>query len=291
MVSTYSPNKNLELPGNGDYVDTWNVPANADFTVIDKALGSTQTYTLGSSNVTVTTSESQNLQLYLQGTLTASVTIFLPAVSGMWIINNQTTGSFTVTVKTVAVGSTGVTVTRGVRSFVAANGTNVYFADDRVTPYSAPQDLSTTSSTVRFNSIGIGTAASGTTGEIRATGNITAYYSDARLKTDIRDIDNALAKVNMLRGVHYVANDLAEKLGYDDKSPQVGVLAQDVDVVLPEAVTAAPFDTDWDGESLSGENYLTVRYERIIPLLIEAIKDLSKEVDTLKARLNDGNPS
>jgi len=284
MVSTYSPNKNLELPGNGDYVDTWNVPANSDFTVIDKAFGSTQTYTLSSSNVTVTTSESQNLRLYLQGTLTANVNILLPAVGGMWIVDNQTTGSFTVTVKTVAGGSTGVAVTQGVRSFITANGTNVYFADDRVTPYTSPQDLTTTSSTVRFNSIGIGTAASGTTGEIRATGNITAFYSDRRLKKDIQPIEGALDMLESIRGVRYVQNEIAAAMGYNDPSVQVGVIAQEVQAVLPEAVTAAPFDIGMDGQSMSGENYLTVRYDRIIPLLIQAVKELSDEVAALKAR-------
>ena len=284
MVSTYSPNKNLELPGNGDYVDTWNVPANSDFTVIDKAFGSTQTYTLSSSNVTVTTSESQNLRIYLQGTLTANVNIFLPAVGGMWIVDNETTGSFTVTVKTVAGGSTGVAVSQGVRSFITANGTNVYFADDRVTPYTAPQDLSTTSSTVQFNSIGIGTTASGTTGEIRATGNITAYYSDKRLKKDIEPIDNALEMLMGIRGVRYVQNEIAAAMGYNDPAVQVGVIAQEVQAVLPEAVTAAPFDIGMDGKSMSGEDYLTVRYDRIIPLLIQAVKELSDEVAALKAR-------
>ena len=284
MVSTYSPNKNLELPGNGDYVDTWNVPANSDFTVIDKAFGSTQTYTLSSSNVTVTTSESQNLRIYLQGTLTANVNILLPAVGGMWIVDNQTTGSFTVTVKTVAGGSTGVAVTQGVRSFITANGTNVYFADDRVTPYSSPQDLSTTSTTVRFNSIGIGTAASGTTGEILATGNITAFYSDRRLKKDIQPIEGALDMLGSIRGVRYVQNEIAAAMGYNDPSVQVGVIAQEVQSVLPEAVTAAPFDIGMDGKSMSGEDYLTVRYDRIIPLLIQAIKELSDEVAALKSR-------
>ena len=284
MVSTYSPNKNLELPGNGDYVDTWNVPANSDFTVIDKAFGSTQTYTLNSSNVTVTTSESQNLRIYLQGTLTANVNILLPAVGGMWIVDNETTGSFTITVKTVAGGSTGVAVSQGVRSFITANGTNVYFADDRVTPYTAPQDLSTTSSTVQFNSIGIGTAASGTTGEIRATGNITAYYSDKRLKKDIEPIDNALEMLAGIRGVRYVQNEVAAAMGYNDPAVQVGVIAQEVQAVLPEAVTAAPFDIGMDGKSMSGEDYLTVRYDRIIPLLIQAVKELSDEVAALKTR-------
>jgi len=284
MVSTFSTNKNLELPGNGDYVDTWNVPANGDFSIIDKAFGSTQTYTLSSSNVTVTTSESQNLRFYLQGTLTANIIISLPAVGGMWIVDNQTTGSFTVTIKTVAGGSTGVAVTQGVRSFITANGTNVNFADDRVTPYTAPQDLSTTSSTVRFNSIGIGTAASGTTGEIRATGNITAYYSDKRLKKDIEPIDNALEMLMGIRGVRYVQNEIAAAMGYNDPAVQVGVIAQEVQAVLPEAVTAAPFDIGMDGKSMSGENYLTVRYDRIIPLLIQAVKELSDEVAALKAR-------
>jgi len=284
MVSQYSPNKNLELPGNGDAVDRWNEPANSDFTVIDKAFGGTQTYTLSSSNVTVTTSESQNLRLYLQGTLTANVNILLPAVGGMWIVDNQTTGSFTVTVKTVAGGSTGVAVTQGVRSFITANGTNVYFADDRVTPYTSPQDLTTTSTTVRFNSIGIGTAASGTTGEIRATGNITAFYSDRRLKKDIQPIDGALEMLESIRGVRYVQNEIAAAMGYNDPSVQVGVIAQEVQAVLPEAVTAAPFDIGMDGQSMSGENYLTVRYDRIIPLLIQAVKELSDEVAALKAR-------
>ena len=55
-----------------------------------------------------------------------------------------------------------------------------------------------------------------------------------------------------------------------------GLFAQDVQEVLPEAVHPAPFDVD-GGESISGENYLTIQYEKVVPLLVEAIKELRKK--------------
>lgn len=122
--------------------------------------------------------------------------------------------------------------------------------------------------------------------EIAATGNITAYYSDERLKTKTGAIDNALDKVSSLEGFLYVENDLARSLGYSNKKQQVGVSAQAVKAVLPEAVSLAPvdFETLEDGTivSKSGEEYLTVDYSRIVPLLIEAIKELRAEVEALK---------
>lgn len=134
-------------------------------------------------------------------------------------------------------------------------------------------------------SLGIGTPASGTAGEIRATNNVTSYYSDKRLKANLRPIENALSKVLKIGGYLYEQNPEAEKFGYKNYETQVGVIAQEIQAVQPEAVTLAPFDIDEDGISKSGENYLTVRYERLIPLLIEAIKELQAEVATLKARL------
>lgn len=136
-----------------------------------------------------------------------------------------------------------------------------------------------------FTSLGVGTSASATTGEIRATNQITAYYSDERLKTNIELIPNALEKVMTLRGVTYNANKLAESFGYINKEKQVGVLASDVEKVLPEAVKPAPFDImlfEHTEISKSGENYKTVQYEKIVPLLIEAIKELNIEIKKLK---------
>jgi hypothetical protein len=120
------------------------------------------------------------------------------------------------------------------------------------------------------------------TGDITATGNIIGYYSDSRLKTNIKTIDNALDRVSAMSGVFYTASELAATYGYTSTGTEVGVIAQQVQDVLPEVIKLAPFDTNADGTSKSGENYLTVQYERIVPLLIEAIKELKAEIDLLK---------
>jgi len=128
-----------------------------------------------------------------------------------------------------------------------------------------------TVSNIQISSLGVGTGTFGNVGEIRATNNITAYYSDERLKTRLGAIENALDKVNQLSGFYHEANELAESLGYT-KVREVGVSAQEVQRVLPEIVAPAPIDPQ----------YLTVRYERLTPLLIEAIKELRKEVNDIK---------
>jgi hypothetical protein len=137
----------------------------------------------------------------------------------------------------------------------------------------------------QITALGVGTAASATTGEIRATNQIVAFYSDERLKENIEIIPDALNKVMSLRGVTYTPNSVAESYGYT-KEKMVGVIAQEVELVLPEAVKAAPFDIEQleDGTevSKSGENYKTVQYEKLVPLLIEAIKQLNDEVMKLK---------
>ena len=123
-------------------------------------------------------------------------------------------------------------------------------------------------------SLGVGTTPSGTTGEIRATGNITAYYSDDRLKTKLGVIENALDKICSLEGFYYEANETAQALGYEPVR-EVGISAQATQKVLPEIVAPAPID----------EKYLTVRYERLAPLLIEAIKELREENKLLREEI------
>jgi hypothetical protein len=122
--------------------------------------------------------------------------------------------------------------------------------------------------------------------QIAATSDITAYYSDERLKENLGPIENPLDKVNKLNGFYYVNNDLAKTFGYNDAKLQVGVSAQEVQAILPEVVSMAPFDfeTSEDGTTVSksGENYLTVKYDKIVPLLIEAIKELTEEVNKIK---------
>ena len=103
-------------------------------------------------------------------------------------------------------------------------------------------------------------------GHFTATGNITAY-SDIRLKDDIQPIEGALEKVGTLSGNTYQRNDLLDK---DPERRYAGVIAQEVEVVLPEAVSEAE-----DGTK-------TVDYNAVIALLVESIKELKAEVEELK---------
>ena len=125
--------------------------------------------------------------------------------------------------------------------------------------------------------------------QIIATGDITAFYSDARLKENITPIKGALNAVLSWQGVRYNANELANTLaGYDRKTVHVGLLAQQVQKTTPEAVCLAPFDrTEEIGKSASGENYLTVKYERLVPVLVEAIREQSGKIARLETAIQD----
>jgi len=115
-------------------------------------------------------------------------------------------------------------------------------------------------------------------GNIAATGDITAFYSDERLKDFDGKIDGALDKLDKINGYYYKGNDIAAEFGYNTDERQVGVSAQEVEAILPEVVKTAPI-------SLNGEtDYKTVQYEKMVPLLIEAIKELKAEIEELKKK-------
>jgi hypothetical protein len=110
-------------------------------------------------------------------------------------------------------------------------------------------------------------------GDVITSANITAYgnlsaYSDRRLKSNIKTLDSALDKVLKLRGVSYVK---------DGKS-QVGVIAQEVNQVVPEVVLGTE----------SEDSYLSVSYGNLVGLLIEAIKEQQKTIESLRAEINGG---
>ena len=125
------------------------------------------------------------------------------------------------------------------------------------------------------------------TGTITATGDITALTSDKRLKKNIKILSNPLEKINQLSGFTYDWSlDKCSEAGFIPKDEeQIGVFAQDIQSVIPQAVKPAPFDTDSEGNSISGDNYLTVQYEKIVPLLIECIKEQQKQIDELKNKV------
>ena len=112
-----------------------------------------------------------------------------------------------------------------------------------------------------------------TANNISAVGDVTVFASDIRLKTNIKPIDNAISKVLSLNGFTYSFNEIGESLGFDAGVRHSGVSAQDVQEVLPEAVCPAPVS----------EDYLTVKYEKIVPLLIEAIKEQQEQINILIA--------
>ena len=120
--------------------------------------------------------------------------------------------------------------------------------------------------------IGIMTASSynlQVAGTIGASGDITAFYSDERLKTKTGTLTGALDKVCSLDTFTYVNNELAQSFGFKDTKERLGLSAQQVQKVAPQTVSPAPFDA----ENQSGQNYLTVQYEKLVPLLIEALKE------------------
>ena len=125
--------------------------------------------------------------------------------------------------------------------------------------------------------------------EIRATGDVKAFYSDERLKNRVGEIESPLDKVLSLTGFYYKENESAKAFGYSSDKTMVGLSAQEVQKVLPEVVDLAPFDTTQDANgkdvSKSGQDYLTVNYGKLVPLLVEAIKEQQKQIEELKGKL------
>lgn len=241
-----------------------------------------------STNTANSVVKRDSLGNFSAGTISANLNATAATIGTLTLTNdlsvaNGGTGISSFSNGQLAIGNSSGTLTAATLTGTA-NRITITNGNGSIT-ISAPQDIATTSNP-RFGSLGIGTAASGTTGEIRATNQITSYYSDERLKEDIVEITDALDKVMQLRGVTYKPNSIAEELGYKKES-QVGVIAQDVEKVLPEAVKPAPFDImlfENTEISRSGQNYKTVQYEKLVPLLIEAIKELNKEVKQLKSK-------
>jgi hypothetical protein len=194
----------------------------------------------------------------------------------------------------IANGGSGATTAQGgMNAFAGAvtsgqylrgNGSNVVMSTiqagdvptlNQNTTGSAATFTSTTQNS-QFNSIGVGTPGSATTGEIRATNNVTAFYSsDRTLKENIRDIPDALNKACAIGGKLFDwTDDYIKQHGGEDgyfvQKADFGVIAQDVKPHLPEAVK-----TREDGT-------LAVDYEKLCALAFAAIAELRAEVEALK---------
>jgi len=276
--------------------------------------GGAQTTALLIADGSTTSSDARNLIIELSGIITGNQIVTVPDnIKKSYIVVNSTTGAHTVqfktasgtgftfgaTEKTIAIlysdGNNIVEVINNTQNlqdladlantdgnFIVGDGTN-FVAESGAT---ARTSIGLgTSSDVQFNdgqldSLGVGTAASGTTGQIRATDDITAFYSsDVALKEDIENISNPLESLKKLNGVLFNWKDeWIKKQGGEDgyfvRKKDVGVIAQEVEKVLPEAVAQRK------------DGIKAVKYDRLTCLLIEAVKVLSDKVEKLTKEKN-----
>jgi hypothetical protein len=143
------------------------------------------------------------------------------------------------------------------------------------------QGASPTNTTPNLARMGVN-ASLGPQGTIQVSGDITASFSDMRLKDNISLINNSIDKLMSISGIFYRQNRHAEKFGYPRSfDRKIGVIAQQVDAVMPEVVAPAPFDVDEHGNSISGENYLTVQYDRLVPLIVQVINEQQDRIIAL----------
>lgn len=169
MASTYTTNKVIEKPGNGDYVDTWNVPANSDFDIIDQAFGGTTSLNATSGSATLTDTQYRSLFLSISGAMSAGVTYTIPSgVGGQWIIHNTTTdssgGPWTVTIASAG-GGASLVIPRNTRIMAVCNGTSIrplaYLYED------GSGNLYVTNNIVAGGSVSAGTTSSDAIGNLR----------------------------------------------------------------------------------------------------------------------------
>lgn len=173
------------------------------------------------------------------------------------------------TVTTVVGGSGGITMQRGNASvtgyneFVAANGVRQGY--------------------IGYSSTNSGTTDAGTLNFVMAqanfTGEVVAYASDARLKKNVTVIEDAMEKIATLGGYSYDWDlEKSRRLGFTPTNKhEHGLLAQEVQKVMPDAVTAAPFNSD----------YLTVKYERIVALLVAGMNEQQAQINALMSEVEE----
>jgi hypothetical protein len=190
-------------------------------------------------------------KLDADGVISGSSQVSLGSASGNIALATQTTGNYVASL----VEGTGVTITNN--------------SGENATPTIAIGQAVATTSNVRFGSIGVGMDASGTSGRIDAANDVVAFStSDVRLKENIKPIENALDKISKISGNTYDWKvELKDVHGYEGND--VGVIAQEVEAVLPQLVQ----DRD--------NGYKAVKYDKLVALLIEGIKEQQTQIHSL----------
>ena len=192
MASTFTTNKVIEKPGNGDYVDTWNVPANGDFDIIDQAFGGTTSLNATGGSATLTDAQYRSLFLGISGAISAGVVYTIPSgKAGQWIVYNSTTdasgGPWTITIASAG-GGTSFVVPRNTRMHIVCDGTNVrklsYLYEDGSGNLVITNGILAGGNIVAAATLTAGTTVSDTSGNLRSvppnsqSGGYTLQASD-----------------------------------------------------------------------------------------------------------------
>jgi hypothetical protein len=274
----------IRITGTQSVVKVITGPSYSKLYMVDHA-GATSAVTFKAAGQTgVSVAVGEKCFVYYNGTDYVKVASSVVSASSLTGVVGLANGGSGQTTAQAAMNAFAGAVTSG--SYLRGNGTNVVMntiqaADvptlNQNTSGSAAT-FTSTSQNSQFNSIGVGTAGSGTAGEIRATNNVTAYYSsDIKFKENVRVIPDALATVNAIGGKLFdwtdeYIEDHGGADGYFVQKADFGVIAQDVQKVFPIAVR-----TREDGS-------LAVDYEKLGALAFAALIELTKRVEALEAK-------
>jgi len=222
--------------------------------------------TLSSSvNSRLVTLEGKDITITLTGEVTGTGTItdlgnvsFATTIAANSVaLGTDTTGNYVASL----VEGTGVTITNN--------------SGEGATPTIAIGQAVATSDNVRFNSLGIGMAASATAGRIDATNDIVAFSSsDIRFKENIKPIENAIDKIRKISGNTYDWKE-ENKIEHGYEGNDVGVIAQEIEAVLPQLVQTRE------------SGYKAVKYDKLVALLIEGIKEQQLQIEQLRIDLDN----
>jgi hypothetical protein len=169
-------------------------------------------------------------------------------------------------------GSNGSSGTSGTTTITNASADRVMTSEGGVT-LNGEANLTFNGTTLYVaGALGVGTSTPTTTGLIRATNDVIAFYgSDERLKENITPIENSLDILKQINGYYF---DWKEMPGvHENEGHDIGVIAQEIDAVLPEIVTTRD------------NGYMAVKYEKLVALLIQTNKEILNRVEALEAKI------
>jgi len=253
-------------------------PAFADLSLTDFSSVSASLAALTAGTITIN-NDANNRVLTANGNSTLNGEANLTFDGDVLGVNGTTLGQFTNSdsdiVGLIGAGSQFGTLIQGVENGHIVVGLRDNDADESFSVVSGNSDYyaDSTYDKLVFKVTGGGATTIGgsltVSGSIVSTGDITAYHtSDENLKDNIELIQQPIDKIKQIKGVSFDWNDKSEHTGHD-----IGVIAQDIEKILPEIVATRD------------NGFKAVRYEKLVALLIEAVKDQQSQIDELKAKL------